>query len=172
MKLILLSRGMSAMVDDEDYDLLKDYKWHVCPSRKTFYCIRKAPSRWPNGRRGKPLFDGPSTILMHRVILRVNDSKIHVDHIDGNGLNNQKNNLRPCTVAQNQFNSLKQDGCSSRFKGVSWNKGARKWRVSFGPSGNRIGVGYYDCEKEAALIYNVVASFAHREFAKLNNLEV
>lgn len=146
------------MVDDEHFDFLNQYNWHVAPSRKTFYAQRHGIKR----------LGEKATISMHREILKLKNGKIQVDHIDGDGLNNQKSNLRLCDHKQNQHNSLKQDGCTSKFKGVSWSPIMKKWRVSFGPSSNRKTIGHYESEKEAALAYNVTASFAYREFAKLN----
>lgn len=162
MKKIELTRGHFALVDDDDYDVLKDYQWHVVPSRKTFYASRTGIKR----------FGEKATVNMHRQILRLEDKNIQADHIDGNGLNNQKYNLRVCNHRQNQHNSLKRDGCSSKYKGVSWNKNANKWKVSFGPSENRSCIGYYDSEVEAALVYNCVASFAYGEYAKLNEINL
>lgn len=170
MKTIHLSRGLHAIVDDSDYENLSKFKWYALPSRQTFYASRAAPSKSPNGRRAKRVYDGPASISMARQILGVVDPKQIVDHIDGNGLNNLRSNLRIATVSKNIANSFKHKGfLSSKYKGVSWNKNQKKWRATFG-SPKRILLGCCDDEKEAALLYNVAASFAFREFARLNVL--
>lgn len=172
MKLIPLSRGKFTIVDDEDYESLSKFKWHTIPSRGTFYATRGAPKKYPNGRRGKPVFNGPSTIGMARTILGITDPKKMADHIDGDGLNNQRSNLRIADARQNQHNALKKNPkCTSKYKGVSWNKHGSKWVACFGPPKKRSKF-YCDSEKEAALVYNAMASFAYREFAKLNEVHV
>lgn len=159
MRKIPLTRGFEAMVDDEDFDSLNAFCWVYLPDRNTSYGMRRIV------RNGKK-----STLSMHRHILK--EPNGIVDHIDGNGLNNQRSNLRVVNAKQNQWNSRKhKDNCSSPYKGVSWNKHAKKWKASFGPSANRFCLGYCVDPKEAALLYNVAASFAYREYAKLNTIE-
>jgi hypothetical protein len=91
-----------------------------------------------------------------------------VDHKDGNGLNNCRGNLRPCTQAQNLRNQSKSLGLSSQFKGVSWFKPVRKWRAYVSLNGKQHSLGYYDCEVEAAQAYDWSAQIYFGEFAKLN----
>lgn len=94
MKLIPLTQGKFAQVDDEDYSKLNSLKWQAKAYRKNkTYAARTyhINEKW-------------KTIGMHRIILQVIDTDILVDHIDGNGLNNQKSNLRTCTVAENRMN--------------------------------------------------------------------
>lgn len=172
MKLIALSRGLFARVDDEDFEELSKFKWHTEPSRNTFYAKRQAPYTCPNGRYGKRVYSGPATIAMHRIILGIQDSKLQVDHIDGDGLNNQRSNLRICDAKKNQYNQKKHKNCSSRFKGVYWFKAAKKWRAMFGPPESRRSLGCFSSEEDAALAYNVAASFAFKEFANLNKIDV
>jgi hypothetical protein len=164
MKEIILTKGQVALVDDEDFESLSLHKWYADKSKssnETYYAARAA------------IIDGSRKILpMHRQILGLKPSHIFVDHIDGDGLNNQKTNLRTCSHVQNLRNSRKRKTPTSSFyKGVYWDKQMSKWRSRYRLDGNSYHIGLYDSEKEAALAYNCSASFAYREFAYLNKIE-
>ena len=92
MKEIKLSRGMVAIVGDSDFDSLSKYKWHALNAGSGFYAARSV--RIPNRKM----------VLMHRQIMGLCDSHIQVDHIDGDGLNNLRSNLRCCKNAENSRN--------------------------------------------------------------------
>jgi hypothetical protein len=117
MKKIPLTQNKFALVDDEDYPKIINYNWHAERGRKTMYAKRNT---WINGKSG--------TFFMHRQILdlKKGDGFI-VDHIDKNGLNNQRKNLRIVTHAEN----LKNSGLSKRnisgIRGVSFCKQTNKW---------------------------------------------
>jgi len=102
---------------------------------------------------------------MHRVVMGVKDSDIQVDHIDHNGLNNQKYNLRLCTLVQNSHNQRKRARvCSSKFKGVnSSHEGKWEARIRVG-NGKRIRLGTFTTEIEAAEAYKSAAETLHGEF--------
>ena len=106
---------------------------------------------------------------MHREILNA-PAGVLVDHINHNGLDNRKANLRLATRAQNCWNRKKPKmrKCASRFKGVGWHKGNKKWvsRIRF--NGRRISIGYFNDEVEAAKSYDEAAKKYHGEFAVLN----
>lgn len=163
MKEIKLTQGKVALVDDADYERLKGFKWHV---------VHAAPRLWyaeryvSNREQGRPYGSraGHCEYLHHAVI----GKKIKTDHKDGDGLNNQRHNLRPATSRQNGANRRKRFGCSSRFKGVSWNKRSNCWLVHFGPSNRRQHIGCFVDEIEAARAYDRCALEAFGEFAKLN----
>lgn len=114
MKEIPLSRGMHALVDDDDFDNLSRFKWCV---------VNPSPTRWYAVRRDKKKF-----IYMHHVLLPKQDGLI-TDHIDGNGLNNQRQNLRRATPFENRINSRKRSNNTSGFIGVSWDAENKKWYV-------------------------------------------
>lgn len=114
MKQIPLSRGLIALVDDEDYDCLMQWKWHA----HKMYAARNHSHL--TSRRG--------LVLMHRAILNVRKCT-SVDHKDGNGLNNQKTNLRKCTHAQNMRNTKVRTDNVSEHKGVMWDRNRNKWRA-------------------------------------------
>lgn len=158
MKEIPLTRSYITIVDDEDYEELMRHKW----------CVRWT-SRGCYAGRGSKFSDKCSTdtILMHREIMKALPGE-QVDHKDRDGLNNQRKNLRICTPTQNQQNRRKQNGCSSRFKGVSWNKEAKRWRAYILRDGIQCHLGYYGNEADAARAYNVAAIKHFGEFALLN----
>lgn len=164
MKTLPLSQGYVAIVDDSDYALVSQWKWHAQPRPDTVYAFRNI------NIRGK--YKG---VRLHRLIMGVTDPKIEVDHIDGDGLNNTRANLRLATKAQNQANSRKRrDGKSSRFKGVSLIPRA----VHFGPwyayisdgHGSTHSIGHFATELGAAAAYNASAYRAYGSFARLNDL--
>ncbi len=103
---------------------------------------------------------------MHRMILDVS-SELFVDHINHNGLDNRKANLRAATPLQNSWNNQRERG-RNRFRGVLWNKVAKKWQVQVNHSGKHISGGYFDDEVEAARAYDEAAKKLRGEFAVLN----
>lgn len=156
MKQIPLGQDKFALVDDEDYDYLMQWNWHLKTPKNnenTCYATRK---------------DGNKSIKMHREIMKFPLSRI--DHKDRNGLNNQKDNLRKCTHAQNMRNRRKKSGCSSQFKGVTWCKELQKWKGKITFDGKIIHIGYFDNEIDAALAYNVKAIELFGQFALLNEI--
>lgn len=106
---------------------------------------------------------------MHRVIIKCGEGE-EVDHVDRNGLNNQKHNLRKCDRFGNAKNTKAHANSTSNYKGVSWSKERQKWVVYIMSNKKQIFLGRFDSEKEAALKYNEVAKQLHREFANLNTV--
>lgn len=154
MKEIKLRNGEISFVDDEDYERISAHKWFARKSRNTFYAGTH-PTR--NTYRN-----------MHRMILNLTDKKQIVDHIDGNGLNNIKSNLRICSTGQNLCNRIPHKNKSSRFLGVSWNKGVEKWTVYIRKNRKSYYFGVFIDERDAAIKYNEKAKELHGEFARLN----
>lgn len=136
MKEIQLSKGMVALVDNEDYEWLSKFKWHARETHKLFYAVRY-----------KPVNVG---VLMHREILGlIEDPKIHVDHKDSNGLNNQKSNLRHSNPSKNSMHSRLRRTSQSGFKGVSKLRyGTHEARIRVGQKD--INLGSFKDPKEAA----------------------
>lgn len=158
MKEVPLTKGMFAFVDDEDFFKLKKGKWHARIGRKTAYA----------GRVGKK-DDGESRIvLMHRAILKLTDEPVCVDHIDGNGLNNQKSNLRICSAQQNLRNSgLRRDN-STGYKGVSFSISNKGFMATIRYNNKKIYLGTFLTPEEAARAYDEAAKRLHGEFARTN----
>jgi hypothetical protein len=156
MKEIKLTQGKVAIVDDDDFDYLSQFKWCANKHGKTFYAERADYSH------GKP-----KILYMHRVIIQT-PSNMQVDHIDFNGLNNMKVNLRNCTHSQNIMNQRPNLNNSSKYKGVWWNKEKNKYHSQIRANQKRISIGYFTNEEDAAKAYDKIAKIYHGEFANLN----
>ncbi len=157
---IPLTRGKFAIVDPANYWIvLKPFSWHAVPNRT------KHTTRWYAAtgikRNGKW-----TTLFMHRLIMDATPG-IQVDHINGDGLDNRRCNLRLATGSQNQHNRRKGSG-SSRYKGVYWNKRERKWRASVQITGKNLHAGYFKREIDAARAYDRMALYYFRNRALLN----
>jgi len=152
MKQIPLSQGKFALVDDDMYDYLMQWKWTFSGG----YTYRVKTIRGISKK-----------IWMHR---EVNGTApgTYTDHIDGNRLNNTRSNLRTCTYAQNNKNAVKRKDNKSGYRGVYWEKGMDKWRVVINNDGKRITIGYFDDILVAASAYNKHAKILHGDFARLN----
>ena len=144
MKEIELVNGKGyALVDDDDYEELSQYKWYALSSdRYTTYAWRKSCRD-----------DGRITVRMHRQIMDAPAGK-QVDHINHDGLDNRRENLRLCSPSQNMRNSRKRKGTSSRYKGVCWVSRDRKWEAKAKLDNVTIYLGYHDSEDDAARAYN------------------
>lgn len=157
MKQIELTKGQFALVDDEDFEELNQFKWHAIVARDTFYAVRKI---YTNKEK--------VSTMMHRVILGTTNKKIQIDHKDGNGLNNQKNNLRESTASQNQSNTSYQKNNAFKHKGVGWHKGASKYRARITLNGKEYHLGLFEDIIDAAKAYDEKAKELFGEFAWLN----
>jgi len=152
MKEIPLTQGKVALVDDGDYAELNKHKWCAHLRGRNWYVTR---------------FDGETQIHMHRVIKNAPDDK-RVDHINGNGLDNQRYNLRICTQQQNTQNRRKWlRTCSSAYKGV-YKHPCGKYRVTIKVEGKNIHGGYWESEIAAAETYDALARKHFGEFANTN----
>jgi HNH endonuclease len=149
-KRIDLSRGLIAIVDGRDYETLVQFPWHAVPSHQTHYA-----QRW----------DGRRHLGMHVAILRPPEG-IEVDHIDGDGLNNQRSNLRLATRKLNAANQRMPRNNTSGYKGVSWLK--TKWSAHIRIDGRLIHLGMFEDAAEAGRAYDAAAIEAWGEFAKVN----
>jgi len=162
MKRIALTQGKEALVDDEDYEYLLQWKWCAVRDKRTFYVERKLTLA--SGRR--------KTILMHREIgARAGWLKDQVDHQDRNGLNNQRSNLRPATTAQNVSNRPILRSNTSGVVGVSWVTRDSKWRAQVGDSAARH-IRYFDSNQFGAAVAwrDAKAKEVYGEFACLNEV--
>ena len=162
MKQIKLTQGKVALVDDSDYEELSKYKWYASRYKNIWYAERM----------GKLVSGKKCVIRMHRQILNLTykDNK-YVDHRNHNGLDNQKNNLRVCSQAQNCYSKRHQNSKTSVFKGVSLCNKKRRWRASITYKNKHKFLGYFDIEIDAAKAYNEAAKEYFGEFAYLNTFE-
>ena len=153
MKQIKLTQGKYAIVDNDDYKELNKHKWYLLDGR---YAARVS---W---RKGDSL-----GFLMHRIILKVKKEE-KCDHINNNGLDNRKQNLRICTLTQNQGNRIKQKNNTSGFKGVCLDKKSNKWKSAIHIKSVTKCLGRYKDKIEAAKEYDKAAKKYFGEFARLN----
>lgn len=160
--LIPLTQGKFAIVSYEDFEWVMQWKWFAqkmpLAHGYSWYAIRRGPG--PEKRH----------IPMHREIAirsGLPESRIY-DHINHYGLDNRRENLRPCTFSQNTQNSQKRFNTSSKFKGVSWHKRSQKWRGQIKVNGKRIHLGDFKNESDAATAYDDSARIHFGEFACTN----
>lgn len=132
-----------ALVDDDDYDALVSHgAWSLRVSRSHRYAIRS--ERGEDGRSHQ--------VAMHRLLLGLEFGDVRqVDHVDLNGLNNQRSNLRLVTQAENLQNKSSRPGSTSRFRNVNWAYRRARWQVTVHEAGKSRTLGYYRHEIEAAL---------------------
>ena len=154
MKVIPLTRGKYAIVDDEDYERLMEHSWAWVPATgslsSTGYAVRKG-----NKKRGEP-----RTIQMHREIMHAKKGII-IDHVNRDSLDNRKTNLRYANTQKNAFNRTKPImKCTSRYKGVLQRKNSTVWQARLKYNNRHVELGTYDTEEKAAAVYN----FASRIF--------
>ncbi len=155
MKEIPLTQGQVALVDDQDYEELSRHKWSAFKSGKTWYA-----------RRGFGPRSHQKQVYMHQQILNPPPG-LQCDHINGDGLDNRRCNLRVCTQSQNQHNRRLQGG-TSEFKGVHWYKAQNKWRAKITHNGKRYHLGAFPDETDAARAYDNAAREFFGKFARPN----
>lgn len=162
---IFLTQGQVALVDDDDFALLSAFKWFYYPGSPrslTGYAMRNR--RATEGKRG--------VIYMHRSILAAPQGSV-VDHINGNGLDNRRSNLRLATHRQNCRNRRGAERTStSSYLGVSWHKKGRKWAAFICERKDGRGIstylGLFASEEDAAKAYDSAARIRFGRFASLN----
>ena len=158
MKQIPLTQGKCAIVDDDRYEYLNQWKWYAVAHGGTYYAVRRVTVA---SRKGKKR----GTIFMHRVVLKTPE-KTYTDHKNHNGLDNRIMNLRPCTTAQNQCNQKPRIGCTSKHKGVHRTKYG--WRAQIWHNGKSGFLGHFKDEIVAARVYDVRARKLFGEYACTN----
>lgn len=157
---IPLTRGMIALVDDSDYEIISKHKWYAQASHSgIFYACR-----WEY-RKAFPCDPKKRSIRMHNEIMGENPG-LKVDHISRDGLDNRRMNLRWATHAQNMMNRKWRKPTKSGFRGVYDDHGT--WRAMIAANGKRSVVGRAKSASEAAIIYDEAAKKLHGEFARLN----
>jgi hypothetical protein len=150
---IPLTKGQIALIDDADQDLVCSYKWYA-HSHKNHFSFYAAT---------RPIRQGP-ILFMHCLL-----GGKGWDHVNGNGLDNRRFNLRPATVSQNNSNRPAARGSSSKYLGVSVDRTRCQWRAQISVDTHGISLGRFDTEQSAALAYDQAARQYHGEFAWLNS---
>lgn len=148
-----------SLVDDEDFEKFNQYMWCVFNKKSELkYAARniysEATKKW-------------KVIFLHREIMKTPKGFV-VDHINHDGLDNRKENLRNCTTAENLRNARRTEDNTSGYKGVCWNKLRKKWYAYACVSGKRIHLGCFFDKEKAARAYDDAAKKYYKEFASLN----
>lgn len=160
-KELQLSDGNIALVDDADYALVSRYRWHTTRTHGRGRRIARLYARYHDNANH-------CFILLHRLVLNAPPG-VMVDHINGDGLDCRRSNLRFCTRSQNGQNSRgRRVSSASGFKGVSWHKQVKRWRAEIQAEGHCKHLGCFDEPKDAARAYDRAALKYFGDFARLN----
>ncbi len=148
-----------ALVDDEDFEWLSGFSWHVVDGKR-----RRGYAGTKLGKYGADLY-------MHRMIAEKMfnpNGKWQIDHINADSLDNQRSNIRLATHAQNAMNARKRSGTSSEYKGVTWNEYRKSWYAYITVNKEYVYLGIFKNEIKAAKSYDEAAKKHFKEFARLN----
>lgn len=154
LAVVPLTRGYEAIIDAADVALVSGYNWCALVTQSAVYALRA------ERQSGKLI-----RILLHRVILKAETGCL-VDHIDGNGLNNSRVNLRPANYAENSRNAKCHRNSVSGFKGVSWHAARGKWRARISVGRKETHLGLFESAERAHDAYCEAASRLYGEFAR------
>lgn len=153
-----LTHGQVAIIDAHLADWLLTHRWRALRNCRTWYALRTANRH--------------QVLYMHRMIWEQEHGPIpeglRVDHVNRDGLDNRLINLRLATPAQNCANARTRQGCSSRYKGVGWNKSAGAWRARIYYRRREYVLGRFEREEEAARAYDAAAVAVYGPYARLN----
>jgi hypothetical protein len=156
MKTVPLTKNQLAIVDDEDFDRVNQWKWQAIPNRDKWYAKRSFNK---NGIR--------VGVRLHRFIINA-PCGMDVDHINGNTLDCRKTNLRICNNSQNAQNRGKTKFNTSGYKGVSYKKKNHRWYSQIMLNKHNYHLGYFDSPEDAAIAYDKKAVELFGEFANIN----
>lgn len=154
---IPLTQNKFTIVDEADYEYLMQWGWRAQRDGRTWYAMRHV--RLPDGKE--------TCAIMHRVLLDAPDGA-KVDHKDGDGLNNTRDNLRLATNQENGCNRQTNSNSVSGYKGVTWNKRRNKWQANIKVNGKRIYLALVADAEVAARVYDAAARLHFGKFARLN----
>ncbi len=150
-----LTRGYEAVIDTQDVPMVGEWNWYAETRRHGVYA-----------RRDEQVGDIRLRIYLHRQILG-NPNGLQIDHIDGNGLNNLRSNIREATAEQNAHNQRISPKNKSGFKGVSWNRRDAKWQSFIRAGGKHLGLGSFDTPEAAHAAYCDASERLHGRFGRV-----
>jgi hypothetical protein len=174
MKEILLTKGQVALVDDDDYEKLSQFKWVARWNKATqsYYGFRRGSRKGSGPKRvsrtGKEYYALGPNIHMHREIMSPVPDGMEVDHVNRNTLDNRKENLRHASHAQNNYNRPGNEFAKVPFKGVTQSYRCKTFFSRIRKDGVNHYLGSFKTPVEAAMAYNEAAKRLHGEFAYLN----
>jgi hypothetical protein len=154
---LLVNQNQTILLDEEDLPIFKKYKWYANRHQSTWYA--QAHTRQENGK--------DTIIRLHRALFNFPIRSIEVDHKDGNGLNNSRQNLRLCSHAENRKNTKTPSSNTSGFKGVYRHTQTGKWVASINIKTKNKNLGSFATPEEAYEVYCKAAKFHYGEFAQL-----
>ena len=157
---LVLTRDKVTLIDAIDHEWLSQWKWHICHD----YAVRNQRAIDVGGHLNRKL------IYLHKFIINPPEN-MEVDHINKDRMDNRRCNLRMATHSQNQMNTRKIAGCSSKYRGVSWHKASKKWRVQIQVNRQKIIIGDFLSDTHAALEYNKMAKKYFGDFVTINIIE-
>lgn len=152
---IPLTKGYEALIDAADASLVEGWNWCADVNRRTVYALR---TDFSEGRK--------RTLRLHRVIAGAPEG-VFVDHIDGNGLNNRRANLRLVNAVQNARNQALRANNTSGYKGVSWDKRSRKWTAKIKSNFSLKNLGYFETPEAAHAAYCKASAELHGPFGRV-----
>lgn len=156
---VKLTQGKVMIVDDQDLEMVLEYKWHAHKEGIGLWYAQRNSTR--NGKRVK--------IRLHRLIMGLSaDDSITVDHINGDTLDNRRCNLRLATLSENRRNSRKKRASASRYKGIYFDKQKNRWTAAISINGVNKRSKRFKSEEDAAREYDRLALEHFGEFARLN----
>lgn len=152
MKCVALSNGQTAQVDDEDFDRVSGYKWYAVKYGNYWYAIAKISGK---------------NVLMHRLLMDPPSDKV-IDHINHDGLDNRKINLRVCTISENRRNSKTPATNTTGHRGVTFDKGRKSpWHARIFVNGKNLYLGRFATAREASKAYQEASIKHYKEFANV-----
>lgn len=153
--------GYAVLIDDEDWEKVKQFKWTLDKQYKRENLCYVTTSPYIKGKK--------ETIKMHRVIMGCTKGDgLIVDHINHNTLDNRKENLRVCKTGQNNMNQRVAKNSTTGYKGVWYRQDTNMYRAMVRTQGTRYNCGQYSTPEEAAQAYDKMAIYLFKEFAHLN----
>jgi hypothetical protein len=151
-----LTRGYEAIIDAADVPLVAEHSWFSVVQDHAVYAVRRVPGVTGRG----------SKVSMHRQIMMPGQTQ-QVDHINLNGLDNRRANMRLCSAAENARNRRKSAANTSGLKGVCWNKASKKWQAGIRCDGKTFHLGLYDTPDDAHAAYAKASAARHGDFGRV-----